>query len=61
MQAIASAVPRGHRPDSANFPNGVTYQRNANFNTHILFGLNNVTPILVSIDPFFFKIAPLQP
>ena len=50
-----------NRPDSAHFPNGVTYQRNANFNTHILFSLNNVTPIPVSIDPFFFKIAPLQP
>ncbi len=49
-----------NRPDSTNFPNGVTYQRNANFTTHILFGLNNVTPISVSIDPFFFKVAPRQ-
>jgi hypothetical protein len=49
-----------NHPDSANFPNGVTYQRNANFTTHILFDLNNLTPIPVSIDPFFFKVAPRQ-
>jgi FG-GAP-like repeat len=50
-----------NRPDSANFPNGVTYQRNANFNTHILFDLNNATPVNISIDPFFFKIVPSRP
>jgi hypothetical protein len=44
-------------PDLANFPNGVTYQRNANFGTKTLLGPNNVTPVRVSIDPFFFKVA----
>jgi hypothetical protein len=40
-------------PDMANFPNGITYQRNANFDTHTLLGTDNVTPVDVSIDPFF--------
>ena len=42
-------------PDKANFPQGVVYQRNANFNTHTLLNVDNVTPVHVSIDPFFFK------
>jgi hypothetical protein len=43
-------------PDMANFPNGVLYQRNANFATKTLLGTNNQTPVNVSIDPFFFKV-----
>jgi hypothetical protein len=54
-------------PDNANFPNGVTYQRNANFTTHQLLNVDNVTPVAVSIDPFFFSVTeqipikPIQP
>ncbi|MBD0695965.1 hypothetical protein [Streptomyces sp. CBMA123] len=44
-------------PDSANFPVGVTYQRNANFTTHQLFALDGVTRVLPSLDPFFFHRA----
>lgn len=44
-------------PDRANFPSGVTYQRNANFDTQTLFGLDGITPVAVSIDPFFFKVT----
>ena len=44
-------------PDHTNFPNGVIFQRNANFTTHTLLNLDNVTPVPVSIDPFFFKIV----
>lgn len=44
-------------PDHANFPNGVTYQRNANFTTHQLLNVNNTTPVAVSIDPFFFSVT----
>jgi hypothetical protein len=44
-------------PDLANFPNGVSYQRNANFATKTLLAPNNVTPVETSIDPFFFKVA----
>jgi Rieske Fe-S protein len=46
-------------PDLANFPHGVVYQRNANFTTHTLLANDNVTPVAVSIDPFFFKVSPL--
>ncbi len=44
-------------PDKANFPNGVKYQRNANFTTNTLLNLDDVTPVAVSIDPFFFKLT----
>jgi Abnormal spindle-like microcephaly-assoc'd, ASPM-SPD-2-Hydin len=43
-------------PDNASFPNGVTYQRNANFATKTLLAVDNVTPVPISIDPFFFKV-----
>ena len=45
-------------PDTANFPNSVTYQRNANFGTNTLLAVDNVTPVPASIDPFFFKVMP---
>ena len=41
-------------PDTANFPNGVTYQRNADWNSHTLLGIDGVTPVAASIDAFFF-------
>ncbi|MEM5406256.1 choice-of-anchor D domain-containing protein [Paraburkholderia unamae] len=44
-------------PNASNFPNGVVYQRNANFGTHTLLDLDNVTPVPISIDPFFFKVT----
>jgi hypothetical protein len=44
-------------PTKANFPNGVKYQRNANFTTQKLFKLDNVTTVRPSIDPFFFKVT----
>ena len=44
-------------PIKANFPNGVTYLRNANFTTQKLFKLDNVTQVKPSIDPFFFKVT----
>jgi hypothetical protein len=46
-------------PNNANFPQGVTYQRNANFTTHKLLNVDNVTPVNVSIDPFFFTATDL--
>jgi hypothetical protein len=45
-------------PDLANFPNGVRYQRNANFTTRTLLRNDGVTPVPVSIDPFFVRFAP---
>ena len=43
-------------PDSANFPQGVKYQRNADFNTGQLRNLANTGNVAVSIDPYFFAI-----
>lgn len=43
-------------PDLANFPHGVHYQRNADFNTHTLLDLGG-NPVPISIDPFFFHIS----
>ena len=48
-------------PDMANFPNGVQYQRNANFVTHTLLAANGVTPVNVSIDPFFYRLENIAP
>ena len=45
-------------PDKANFPNGVTYQRNANWTAKTLLAVDNVTPVAPSIDPFFFQYTP---
>ncbi len=42
-------------PDVANFPNGVTYQRNATWATQTLLNLDNLTPVAASIDPFLFR------
>jgi hypothetical protein len=44
-------------PRKTNFPNGVKYQRNANFTTRTLLNVDNVTPVRPSIDPFFFRVA----
>jgi hypothetical protein len=44
-------------PDPANFPSGVRYQRNADFTNQRLLRADNVTPVAVSIDPFFVHYA----
>jgi hypothetical protein len=46
-----------NRPDRTNFPQGVRYQRNANFNSRRLLALDNATRVPISIDPFFFKVT----
>jgi hypothetical protein len=43
-------------PDRNNFPQGVKYQRNADFSAHQLLGIDGKTPVAVSIDPFFFTV-----
>lgn len=43
-------------PKKANFPSGVVYQRNANWETGTLLDVDNVSPVKPSIDPFFFKV-----
>jgi hypothetical protein len=47
----------GNEPVKANFPSGVTYQRNVNWATQTLLGNDGVTPVPTSIDPFFFKLS----
>jgi len=47
-------------PDLANFPQGVTYLRNHDFATKKLFGLDGVTVVAPSIDPFFFKVTAID-
>ncbi len=42
-------------------PNGVTYQRNANFTTNTLLDTDNTTPVAISIDPFFVRVLELPP
>ncbi|MBV9831349.1 MAG: hypothetical protein JOZ82_07110, partial [Marmoricola sp.] len=44
-------------PDHANFPQGVVYQRNADFTTKQLFDVDGHSPVQPSIDPFFFKVT----
>jgi hypothetical protein len=44
-------------PNNANFPNGVTYQRNANFGTQTLLANDGTTSVAVSIDPFFARFT----
>jgi hypothetical protein len=46
-------------PSLANFPMGVTYLRNHDFTTQTLFAEDGLTPVAVSIDPFFFSTAPV--
>jgi hypothetical protein len=45
-------------PDTANFPQGVTYLRNHDFATHRLLAVNGTTTVAASIDPFFFTFDP---
>jgi hypothetical protein len=44
-------------PDPGNFPQGVSYQRNADFAGHRLLALDNVTTVNVSIDPFYALVT----
>ena len=44
-------------PDLARFPNGVTYQRHADFTTRRLLDTDGTTPVAVSIAPDQVRIA----
>ncbi|HEV8363779.1 MAG TPA: sialidase family protein [Gemmatimonadaceae bacterium] len=52
--------PAWNRPDMANFPQGVKYQRTANFTTNVLRDTLNTVNVNESVDPFFFKIESLR-
>jgi hypothetical protein len=47
-----------NRPAPANFPFGVTYQRNANWTSQTLLNTDNASPGRTSIDPFFVHHTP---
>jgi len=42
-------------PDTAHFPSGVAYQRNANWATQQLLAVDGLSTVAASIDPFYFK------
>ena len=44
-QSFFGIFTANNTPDKANFPNGVIYQRNANFTTKTLLANDNVTPV----------------
>jgi len=44
-------------PRKGNFPNGVVYQRNANWTSNTLLDVDNRSPVHPSIDPFFLKVS----
>jgi len=46
-----------NQPDLTHFPNGVTYQRNHDFNKAQLLDTDGATVVDPSIDPFFFKVS----
>jgi hypothetical protein len=43
-------------PKKSNYPSGIRYQRNVNWETSTLLDVDNVSPVNPSIDPFFFKV-----
>jgi hypothetical protein len=47
-------------PNTANFPQGVQYQRNADFTSNQLRNLGNTADVDASIDPFFFKVEQIR-
>jgi len=44
-------------PNNDNFPQGVLYQRNADFTNQQLRNCSNTGNVAASIDPFYFKVA----
>lgn len=50
-------------PDLAHFPQGIRYQRRADFENRVLLSsdLNDPEPVAISIDPFFFKVVLSNP
>ena len=47
-----------NHPNRANFPSGVTYQRNVDWDARTLLHLDGTTVVPDSIDPFFFHWSP---
>jgi hypothetical protein len=56
FQGVFSA---NNTPDLANFPQGVKYQRRANFTTKTLLDLPG-NPVGISIDPYYFSVEVMR-
>jgi hypothetical protein len=50
-----------NQPDKLNFPQDVIYQRNVDWNGHVLKNNNNAGGVQISIDPFFVHVAEQDP
>src|SRR6267143_5368518 len=55
LQIAASAFTPD--PLKGSFAPIIVYQRNANWTTNTLLGVDNTKPVGISIDPFFFKVT----
>jgi hypothetical protein len=58
-KSFYGAFSANNTPIAANFPNGVTYLRNADWGTQQLRNVANTANVNVSIDPFFFRVDPV--
>jgi len=57
-QSFYGVFSAANTPDTLNFPNGIKFERNADFVRHLLLNAHGGTTIGVSIDPFFFMVGP---
>jgi hypothetical protein len=48
-------------PNVDHFPNGVVFLRNADFEKHHLLDVDGKVMRAISVDPFFFRVGPLEP
>ena len=52
----------GNTPNTANFPNGVIYQRQVDWTTHKLYAdAAHTVEVAASVDPYFFEVDALTP
>jgi len=51
-------VSANNTPNRWKFPAGVTCRPNVDLTHHVLLDNDGVTPVDISIDPFFFKVTP---
>jgi hypothetical protein len=56
-KAFYGAFSANNTPRKTNFPNGVVYQRNADWTRNRLLDVDNTSPVHSSIDPFFLKVT----
>lgn len=55
------AFSAANTPDLSCFPNGVRFQRNADFDNHRLLSTDGATVVETSIDPYFFSVKSQLP